>query len=234
MVASAMRRIALNVLALALAAALPAPGAAAPGAAAQSATQFDQWEPEIRKFEEADRQSPPKPGAVVFVGSSSIRMWESLAEDFPSTYVLNRGFGGSAIADSTHFAGRVVTPYRPRLVVLYAGDNDLANGRTPDQVLADFEAFVARVRGDLPDVKIAFVSIKPSPARVALLEKAREANAKVEGFAKGQKGITYVDVFTPMLGKDGKPRGELFGPDGLHMNRTGYELWKTLIAPYLR
>lgn len=216
------------LLALVLASVLPGPRPSA-----QTATAFDQWEPEIRKFEEADRQSPPKPGAVVFVGSSSIRLWEGLAGDFPSDAVLNRGFGGSQIADSTHFAGRIVTKYKPRMVVLYAGDNDLAAGRTPDQVRVDFEAFVARVRQDLPDVPIAFIAIKPSPARVALLEQARAANGKVQDFAKRQKQVAYVDVFTPMLGGDGKPRGELFGPDGLHMNRSGYELWKTVVAPFL-
>jgi lysophospholipase L1-like esterase len=193
----------------------------------------DQWEPEIRRFEEADRASAPKPGAVLFVGSSSIRMWESLAADFPSQYVLNRGFGGSQIADATRYVDRIVTPYRPKMIVFYAGDNDLAAGRSPDQVLADFDAFVVRVRKDLPDVPIAFISIKPSPARASLLEKMREANAKVESYAKTHERVTYVDVFTPMLGKDGQPRPELFGPDKLHMNRAGYELWTKVVGPYL-
>lgn len=221
-----MRRI---VLALVLASVLPGPQSLA-----QSPDPFAQWEPEIRKFEESDRQAPPKPGAVVFVGSSSIRLWENLARDFPSDYVLNRGFGGSQIPDSTHFAGRIVTRYKPRMVVLYAGDNDLAAGRTPDQVLADFDAFVKRIRQDLPEVPIAFIAIKPSPARVKLLEQARVANEKVRDYAKRQKGVAYIDVFTPMLGSDGTPRGELFVEDGLHMNRSGYEIWKRVTAPYLR
>jgi lysophospholipase L1-like esterase len=215
---------ALCRLALLLVAAVPAAGQAPPQ---------DQWEPDIRKFEESDRQSPPKPGAVLFVGSSSIRLWEGLAADFPSHAVLNRGFGGSQIADSTRYVGRIVTPYRPKMILLYAGDNDLASGRSPDQVLADFEAFVARVRKDLPDVPIAFIAIKPSPARANLLEKAREANAKIARYASTHANVKYVDVFTPMLGEDGRPRAELFVEDNLHMNRNGYEIWKKVVGPYL-
>jgi lysophospholipase L1-like esterase len=203
-------------------------------ASAEGPRSFEQWEPEIRAFEVADRERPPKPGGVVFVGSSSIRLWATLADDFPGVDVLNRGFGGSEIADSTHFAGRIVVPYRPREIVFYAGDNDLASGRTPADVLGDFDAFVRRVRRDLPRVGIDFVSIKPSPARVALLGKMREANALVRRYAARRRGVVYVDVFTPMLDAAGRPRPELFGEDGLHMNRTGYELWTRAIAPRLR
>src|SRR5882672_12560139 len=112
------------------------------------------WEPSIKKFEKSDRQHPPEKGGVLFVGSSSIRIWESLAEDFPAVKVLNRGFGGSEIADSTYYAGRIIVPYRPRMIVFYAGDNDLAKGKSPDRVSDDFKEFVGRVRKDLPVVKI--------------------------------------------------------------------------------
>jgi lysophospholipase L1-like esterase len=218
----------MRALTLLFALALVAPLAAR---AAQDANSHETWEPAIRAFEQKDRESPPAPGAVVFVGSSSIQKWSTLAADFPKTRVLNRGFGGSEIADSTYFAGRIITPYKPRLIVLYAGDNDLASGRTPDQVLADFGAFVDRVRKDVPDVKIAFVSIKPSPSRAALLEKMREANGKIQAYAASHANVVYVDVFTPMLTKDGAPRAELFGDDMLHMNRAGYELWISIIRP---
>jgi lysophospholipase L1-like esterase len=193
----------------------------------------DRWEPEIQTFEEADRQHPPKPGSILFIGSSSIRLWRSLAQDFPSVQVINRGFGGSEIADSTAFAARIIVPYRPSMIVLYAGDNDLANGRIPKQVLDDFEAFVARVRKDLPKVRIAFISIKPSLARAHLTEKMREANAGIRAYAARQEGVTYIDVFTPMMSQDGKVRGELFVEDGLHLNRAGYELWRSVVGPYL-
>jgi len=203
-------------------------------AAAPAAISHEQWEADIRAFEASDREHPPAPGGVVFVGSSSIQKWATLAEDFPSTHILNRGFGGSELADATYFARRIVTPYRPRLVVLYAGDNDLADGRTPDQVLEDYEAFVATVRKELSAVTIAYVSIKPSPSRAALLDKMRETNAKIRAAAQKGDGLLFVDVFTPMLGPDGQPRPELFGPDRLHMNRVGYELWIRILQPYLQ
>jgi lysophospholipase L1-like esterase len=219
-----MRRLARLVAALMLAVAVGAWAGEAPAPS---------WEADIAGFEAADRVAPPAPGGVVFVGSSSIRMWSTLADDFAGTHVINRGFGGSRIADATRYASRIVLPYRPRLVVLYAGDNDLAEGRTPSGVLADLEAFVATVHRTAPSTPIAFISIKPSPARAALLPAMREANALVRAYARRARGVRYIDVFEPMLGADGAPRGELFGPDGLHMNARGYALWTRLVAPEL-
>jgi lysophospholipase L1-like esterase len=203
------------------------------GWAQQPAAAPNKWEAEIQKFEEADRQHPPAKNGVVFVGSSSIRMWQALAEDFPGVNVLNRGFGGSQLADSTYFADRVVTPYQPRMILLYAGDNDLAAGKTPPQVLADYQAFVQRVRAKLPQVKIAFISIKPSLARLKLMDQMRTANALVREYSAKQKNLLFVDVFTPMLDEAGQPRPELFIKDGLHMNREGYAIWRKVIAPVL-
>src|ERR1041385_1910372 len=120
---------------------------------AQQPAPTNKWEADIKKFEEADRQNPPPKGAVLFVGSSSIRMWKDVAQDFPETKVINRGFGGSEIADSTYFVDRIVTPYQPRLIVFYAGDNDLAAGKTPQKVFEDYQAFVSRVREKMPNVK---------------------------------------------------------------------------------
>jgi lysophospholipase L1-like esterase len=194
----------------------------------------NRWEAEIQKFEESDRQDAPARGAVLFVGSSSIRLWQSLAEDFPGIKVVNRGFGGSEIADSTFYVERIVTPYRPKIVVLYAGDNDLANGKTPRQVFEDYKAFVSRVRRKLPAAKIAFIAIKPSPARASLLRSQKDANELIKEYASHDKRLIYIDVFTPMLGSDGSPRPELFGPDKLHMNKEGYRLWKSVIAPHIR
>lgn len=193
----------------------------------------NRWEEEIRKFEESDRRNPPAEGAVLFVGSSSVRLWRSLAEDFPGIKIINRGFGGSEIADSTFYVERIVAPYRPKMVILYAGDNDLANGKTPRQVFEDYKAFVGRVRRKLPAAEIAFISIKPSPARASLLRSQREANGLIKDYASRGIGLIFIDVFTPMLGGDGRPRPELFGPDGLHLNGEGYRLWKSLIAPHL-
>ncbi len=194
----------------------------------------NKWEPEIKKFEDSDRQNPPPKGAVLFIGSSSIQKWKSLADDFPGTKVINRGFGGSEIADSTVYVDRIVVPYRPKMVVLYAGDNDLANGKTPQQVFEDYKAFVERVHRKLPTARIAFISIKPSPARASLLESMKQANGLVKAYATHARRLVYIDVFTPMLGKDGSPRPELFGPDKLHMNSEGYSLWTSVIAPRIR
>ena len=200
----------------------------------QAPAQVNKWEAEIKKFEEADRQQPPPRGAVVFVGSSSIRMWKDLAADFPETKVINRGFGGSELADSTYFADRIVVPYQPRMVVLYAGDNDLVSGKTPQQVFEAYKAFVSRVRAKLPNVKIAFISIKPSLARVKLMEQMRAANGLIREFAAKGKDLIFIDVFTPMLNAEGEPRPELFIQDGLHVNRKGYDIWRNTVGPYLR
>ena len=195
---------------------------------------IDPWEADIRAFEQADLADPPEPGGVLFIGSSSIRFWNSLQSDFPGVAIIRRGFGGSEIRDATRLAARIVTPYRPRLIVMYAGDNDLASGRTAQQVRDDFASFVARVRRDLPAVQIDWITIKPSPARANLLEAMRSANALVTRYAKAQAGVRVIDVFTPMLDADGQPRAGLFGEDGLHMNRAGYQVWIDTIAPFLQ
>jgi lysophospholipase L1-like esterase len=194
----------------------------------------NKWEPEIKKFEVSDRQNPPPKHAVLFIGSSSIQSWKSLADDFPGIKVINRGFGGSELADSTFYVDRIVVPYQPKMVVLYAGDNDLASGRTPQQVFEDYKVFVERVHRKLPTTKIAYISIKPSPARASLLQSMKDANGLIKAYVTHHKRLVYIDVFTPMLGKDGNPRPELFGPDRLHMNSEGYGLWKLVIAPYIR
>jgi lysophospholipase L1-like esterase len=194
----------------------------------------NKWETEIKKFEASDRQNPPPKDAVMFIGSSSIRLWQSLEQDFPGTKVINRGFGGSEIADSTYYVDRIVIPQRPKMVVLYAGDNDLFSGKTPQQVFEDYKTFVGRIHQNLPKTKIAFISIKPSPARASLLQSMKDANTLIKAYATHDKRLIYIDVFTPMLGKDGSPRPELFGPDRLHMNSAGYDLWKSVIAPNIR
>jgi len=171
---------------------------------------------------------------VLFIGSSSITLWKSLAEDFPSVKVINRGFGGSQIEDSVDFADRTVFRYGPRLIVFYAVDNDIESGKSPAVVLEDFKRFVALVHQKLPRARIAFISIKPSPARWHLGDKVREANRLIKDFTETDRRLGYIDVFTPMLGKDGKPRAELFVEDRLHMNEAGYTLWRFIIAPYIK
>jgi len=193
-----------------------------------------QWEPEFVSFETADRADPPPTGGIVFVGSSSIRMWQTLQNDFPGLPVLNRGFGGSELSDAVKFANRIVLPYRPKIVVLYAGDNDLNAGKTPERVFADFKEFVGIVRRDLPGTRVVFISIKPSIARITIIDKIRVANQLIRDYIATDPKLAYIDVFTPMLDASGQPRRELFLEDGLHMNAKGYAIWKDLIAPVIR
>ena len=201
---------------------------------AGAADAQSRWEKDIQAFEASDRTNAPPSNAILFVGSSSIRLWKTLAEDFPDVPVINRGFGGSQVADSVAFVDRIVTPYRPRQVVLYAGDNDLAAGRTPEQIEADFRTFVRRVHERLPQCWITFIAIKPSPARASLLDAARAANARVREVTRAHPRLSFIDIFTPMLGVDGRPRPELFVADKLHLNAEGYRLWAQLTRPYLK
>jgi lysophospholipase L1-like esterase len=187
------------------------------------------FENEIRAFEAADRKQPPPRDAVLFIGSSSIRFWTTLAQDFPDIKTIRRGFGGSQITDCTRYVDRIVVPYHPSQIAIYAGDNDIAAGKSPEQVRTDFEGFVTKVRVKLPDVAIRFISIKPSLARWKLIDKIKRANRLIRDYAKSHKNISYIDVFAPMLNADGKPRKELLRPDGLHMTAKGYNLWTSII-----
>ena len=230
------RHFVMLLLVSAYARAVPAQaGRAQPcGAGAVAALDPGRFEPEIRAFEAADRASPPPLGGVVFIGSSSIRAWVDVAADFPGVPVLNRGFGGSTLADVVYYADRILLPYHPRQVVLYAGDNDLALGRTPAQVVGDYRAFIARLRSASPQARVAFVAIKPSPARRSCIAKARETNRRIRMEIARDSLQKYVDVFTPMLDTTGQPRPDLFVADSLHLTRTGYLLWRALLAPVVR
>ncbi len=210
-----------------------APSLRADDKAPAKAHDFAKWENEIAAFEKADAQNPPAKGGIVFVGSSSIRMWKTLGQDFPQHRVLNRGFGGSEIADSVHFADRLVLPYAPRMVVLYAGGNDLNYGRPPAEVFADFKAFADKVRAALPAAEIAYISSAGNPARWAQVEKVKALNGMIAGFIKEQPNMKFIDVFTRMLGDDGLPKPDIFIADKLHMNAEGYKIWTEVIRPLL-
>ncbi len=191
------------------------------------------YEKQIQAFEESDRTSPPPRDPILFVGSSSIRLWK-LDQSFPGLPVLNRGFGGSRIADSVYFCERIVLKYHPRLIVFYAGDNDLAGGETPEKVHADFHAFVAKVHAGLPSTPIVYISIKPSIARWKLIDSVRKANCLIKQWSQSDPLLHFVDIEPTMLGPDGKPRPELFVKDGLHLNARGYALWSEQVAPFLQ
>ena len=192
------------------------------------------WQASLDAFAQADRERAPRSGGVLFVGSSSIRLWDGLEQAFASEpTVVQRGFGGSRLIDCAHFVDRLVVPYKPRLVVVYAGDNDLAEGATPADVLSSYKAFVGNVRAALPGTRIAYLSIKPSPARVALLAQAHEANRLIAAYARQGHNLDYIDVYSAMLDAQGQPRPELFSADALHLNAQGYKLWASLIAAHL-
>jgi lysophospholipase L1-like esterase len=229
---------------LALAALL---AAAAPALRAQELSEFMptaeapvaspahvRWQSSLDAFASADQAQRPASGGVLFVGSSTIRLWPHLAQDFSAQPVLlQRGFGGSTLADCSALTHELVTQYKPRQVLIYAGDNDLAEGRPPADLLASFARFVQRVRAELPGTRIDYIAIKPSPSRLTLLPKIREANALIASHAKTLKDVGYIDIFSPMLTAEGQPRPELFLTDRLHLNAAGYQLWQSVIAAHL-
>lgn len=191
------------------------------------------FEPEIRKFEVVDKRTPPPTNAILFTGSSSIRFWTNLTADFPKRVVLNRGFGGSHMSDLLHYFDRVVVPYRPKAIVVYEGDNDLAAGKTPAAVLKDYQEFVERVEKQLPGTPVIFLAVKPSRARVAQIGVQREFNASLKAFAAKHSGLSFVDTFTPILDAAGQPRTELLREDGLHLNERGYAIWSEVVEKFL-
>ena len=191
------------------------------------------YESAIRAFEEQDRKQPPPTEGILFIGSSSIRGWD-LKPHFPGLPVINRGFGGSHIADSIAFAERIILPYRPKVIVLYAGDNDVAFGKSPQRVLADYKAFVAKVHESLPQTRIVFIAVKPSISRWKLVDKMRQANRLIQAVTEKDERQVFVDIDMPMIGPNGKPRKGLFKSDGLRLNDTGYKLWARLVKPHLK
>jgi lysophospholipase L1-like esterase len=194
----------------------------------------DHWAGEIAALTAQDETNPPPAGGVVFVGSSSIRMWRTLAEDFPGIATINRGFGGSALADSVHYADRIVLPYRPQIVVLFAGTNDLNSGQTPEAVLADFQAFRAKLHAALPATRLLYLSITLAPSRAAVHPQMRAANRLIAADIATDPRCTFVDINTPMSGPDGLPPESLFNADRLHLNADGYAIWTKTLAPYLQ
>lgn len=203
-------------------------------AARESICQPERWKDDIAAFEQRDEEDPPPQGGIVFVGSSSIRMWD-LPKSFPELPVINRGFGGSELCDSVHYFDVLVARHKPRVVVLYAGDNDVAGGKTADQICADFRAFAKEMKEKLPDSRLVFLSIKPSLARWQFAEEMQRANRTiVEHCQTDAERLHFIDVWEPMLGADDKPRKELFLDDGLHMNDEGYQIWAALLADQLQ
>ena len=199
------------------------------------AAQEAPFRKEIEAFKKSDSRQLPPENAIVFVGSSSFRMWKSLEEDFPNHTVINRGFGGSSLPHVIDYVDEIVIPYKPKQVVVYCGENDFMNDTvTSEIVVARFKQFFQLLRAQLPRAHIAFISMKPSPSRQHLMPKISAANRSIKDFLEGQRGTAYINIWDPMLDKNGAPRRELFLSDMLHMNAKGYAIWKKALEPHLR
>jgi lysophospholipase L1-like esterase len=192
------------------------------------------WENEMKAFAETDRRQTPPREAVLFVGSSSFYRWRTIREDFPRTDLINRGFGGSRLEDVNYFAPQIVLPYKPRIIVLYAGENDIAEGATAADVLGEIKRFVGIVKKSLPNTRVLFVSIKPSPLRWSFWPEMRRANELIRTELSLEKKVRFVDVAAAMLDKNGKPKGGIYESDRLHLNGNGYAIWRDILAPLLR
>jgi len=193
------------------------------------------WERSIRTFERHDRIDPPAPSAIVFTGSSSFTFWKSLAQDMDPLRVINRGFGGALMRDVVLYADRVVQPYRPCAVVLFAGTNDIAWPRpaTAQAVFDGYQAFVQKVHAGLPALPIYFVAITPTPSRWRFWPIAREANRLIEAETKSDPRLHFIDLTPALVGPDGRPRRSLYRSDRLHPNATGYAVWTSVLKPIL-
>ena len=223
-------------LALGLAAALTLGACASPAsgpiATAASAAPKPRFEEAITAFEAADKAAMPPKCATLFVGSSTIRFWASLKEDFPTRKVINRGFGGSTVWEVDDYFSRVVTPYHPSAIVFYAGDNDLAAGHTPAQVYADFATFMKLKDKQLGKTPVWFIAVKPSKLRWDIQDKMTMVNAKVKALADGRDDLAYIDIVPVMLKPDGTPK-DIFREDRLHMLPEGYALWTPIVEKSL-
>ena len=192
------------------------------------------FENEIRQFENSDRQNPPEKGAILFVGSSSIKMWRTLEQDMAPLKVINRGFGGSQAVDALYYADRIVIPYQPTKIIFYEGDNDIAHGKTPAQVLKDYQDFVEKVHTALPKTIIYLLSIKPSLARYHLWETMQKANVQLEEYSQKHDFLKFIDISAAMYNESGKLRQNIFRPDGLHLNAAGYKIWTAIIKKQIQ
>ncbi len=185
---------------------------------------------DIRDFKMADSLSPearPK-NAILFIGSSSFRLWRDVQDYFPEFKIINRGFGGSSLPDLIRYEMEIIFPYQPRQIVIYCGENDLAGDTTAtgETVFERFKILFTDIRKVLPEVNIGYISMKPSPSRMHLMEKVKTGNRLIEQFLKTQPETFYTDVFSEMLKSDGSPDASLFVEDMLHMNKNGYAIWQ--------
>jgi lysophospholipase L1-like esterase len=182
------------------------------------------------EFIEWDSKNSVPDDAVLFVGSSSIRMWAT-RRSFPDMKVINRGFGGSHISDVIYFSDRIVLPYKPEVIVFYAGDNDVAAGKSAERVLEDYRKFIKIVHKEMPKTPVIFIAIKPSLSRWKLWPEMKRANAMIRDYCDTDECLSFVDISVALLGKDGKPDKKLFLDDQLHLSDEGYSKWTAMLRP---
>jgi lysophospholipase L1-like esterase len=191
---------------------------------------------DIQNFKKQDSAHFPGTNKILFVGSSSFTNWKDVQDYFPAYPVINRGFGGSTLQDQARYVKDVVFPYKPKQIIIYCGENDLASSDaiTAKIVFNRFVYFFNVIRNKFPNVPIAYISMKPSPSRQLLMPKMREGNKLIRNYLKTKKQTAFIDVYKDMIDDEGKPIAELFGEDNLHMNKKGYAIWKKAIEPYLK
>lgn len=194
---------------------------------------FAKWEKSIVAFEKSDATNPPPKHALLFIGSSTIVRWKSLTTDFPGVTILNRAFGGNEIADSTHFAERMIFPYEPKMIFLRAGGNDIHAGKSAEEVFDDYKTFVSTIRAKLPEVPIAYIALSPTPARWNEKPEGDKLNAAIADYSKKNKNLLFIDAASITLDADGKVRPELFVADQVHFNDAGYKLLAEAVRPHV-
>jgi len=193
------------------------------------------WE-DVQAFKKQDSISAPPKNAILFIGSSSFTMWKDLNEYFPGYKIINRAFGGSTLLDQLQYVREVVYPYKPKQVIIYCGENDLAASDTVDgnDVANRFKSLFTMIRNKFPKVHIVYISMKPSPSRQMLAPKMISGNELIKKYLSSKGRTVLVDIYKEMINDEGKPREELFLEDNLHMNKNGYAIWKKAIEPYLK
>ncbi|HVZ64619.1 MAG TPA: GDSL-type esterase/lipase family protein [Lacunisphaera sp.] len=201
--------------------------------AGQVAATSHRFEDKVLAYEATDRASPPPHGAILLAGDSQFYRWKTVHEDLPGYTIVNRGIDSFQTSDLVYYAERLVLPYQPRMIVLHVGGNDLHNGKTAGQILADFKAFVAKVRRNLPEVPIAFSSITPGPGRWEEAARRKEANETIKAYVATQPDLRYIDLWDAMLKPDGNPRDDLWVEDRVHPNHAGYLLRVKIMQPLL-